>query len=102
MPNPELWKAALDNNVVGVRRCLTRGDKVNEKGGYRHTTPLIEAVEHADHTVLLMLLGHGVDLEACDDIGCTALHQAAVRGSASCVRILTSLGADINAVNNFR
>ena len=97
---PDLWEAVEKNDVADVRRCLARGDEVDVRGGFSNSTPLIEAAIHTDPTVLLLLLCHGADLEARGDSGQTALHHAALRGSARCARVLTSLGADINPVTH--
>lgn len=43
------------------------------------------------------LLASGVDVNARDDEGCTALHFAADRGAAGAAQLLLSAGADVNA-----
>ena len=98
----ELWEAVWKNDVACVRRCLARGDEVDGRGGVNNMTPLMWAAQHKDPTVLLLLLHHGADMEACDDIGETALYQAARHDRVNCVRVLTALGADINAYDKGR
>lgn len=93
---PELWEAACGNDVAGVRQCLARGDEVDGRGLY-NSTPLMWAAWHKDLTLLLLLLHHGADMEARDQDGQTALHHAARDDRVNCVRVLTALGADINA-----
>ena len=102
MSRPELWQAANGNDVAGVRRCLTRGDEVDDRGGQYNTTALIYAATRKDPTALLLLLHHGADMGACDDRGLTALHFAAEYGSVNCIRVLTALGVQVNAVSNTR
>ena len=99
---PELWEAACGNDVARVRRCLARGDEVDGRDGEYNMTPLMWAAIHKDPTVLLLLLHHGADMEACDVSGQTALHWAAWDDNVNCVRVLTALGADINACDKDR
>jgi ankyrin repeat protein len=45
--------------------------------------------------ILKLLLAHGTDVNAHNDAGYTALHQAAVDGKIDSVRLLLSKGADV-------
>jgi hypothetical protein len=49
--------------------------------------------------VATLLLDYGVDVNACDDTGCTALHFAAL-SRAEMVALLLGRGADVNARSN--
>lgn len=49
--------------------------------------------------LLRFLVTHGVDVDARDRNGCTALHFAAISHSRNCVRVLLEAGADTEIVN---
>ena len=100
MDDPELYEAACEDDVVGVRRFLTRGDEVDGRERKYNNTPLMMAAQHTDPTVLLLLLHHGADMQAGDKGGTTALHQAAWHDRGDCVRVLTALGTSLNAVDD--
>ena len=42
-------------------------------------------------------MGNGADLEATDEDGLTPVHLAAAQGSAHCVKMLITLGANLEA-----
>ena len=96
MAEPELWRAARDNDTAAARRCLVRGDDVDRC----YSTPLLLAAEHANPELLLLLLTHRADIQATDIYGDTALHKAAQGRSVKCAQILIAKGADVNAVSS--
>lgn len=53
--------------------------------------------EDSGYTLLAALLAHGVNIDAMDDDGNTALSNASWRGHARAVRLLLESGADVNA-----
>ena len=100
MAVPELWQAACNNNIAAARRCISRGDNVDDRDRLFKTTPLQEAAQHPE--MLLLLLAHGADIQATNNNDQTALHKSAEHGSVKCTQILIALGADINAIKKFR
>jgi ankyrin repeat protein len=73
-----------------VRILLERGAEVGE------TAPL-EAAENGHEMVTTMLLQKGVNVNARDRDGRTALHLAADEGHEMVVRLLPGNGADVSA-----
>ncbi|PGH07250.1 hypothetical protein AJ80_08036 [Polytolypa hystricis UAMH7299] len=60
--------------------------------------PLYTAVQYGDDAgIVRLLLGRGVDINALDARGRTALHQTARDGQEASVQLLLSWGADVNA-----
>jgi ankyrin repeat protein len=62
---------------------------------------LPDAVEHRDKTGVRRLLGTGVDVNATQVDGTTALHWAAYHDDAETAALLVRAGADVNAVNRY-
>ena len=60
---------------------------------------LIDAARRADTAAVDALLGQGVDVNATQGDGATALHWAAHRDDAATVALLIEAGADVNATN---
>jgi hypothetical protein len=64
-------------------------------------TPLHSALRGSlDLDVIKLLLGHGADIDATDDLGETALMEAAKRGYLDAVRLLVDEGADKSLVSS--
>jgi ankyrin repeat protein len=84
--------------VPGSRQTLEllhlHGGSVNaEVGGY---TALMAAAYSGDLDAATWLVGHGANVKAQTEAGCTALHGAAVSGNAALVKLLLDQGADPN------
>jgi len=62
---------------------------------------LIEAARRVDAAAVQTLLGQGVDVNATQGDGATALHWAAHRDDALTTELLIEAGADVNATNDF-
>ena len=60
---------------------------------------LIEAARRVDSAAVQTLLGQGVDVDATQGDGATALHWAAHRDDALTAELLIEAGADVNAHN---
>jgi uncharacterized protein len=63
--------------------------------------PLADAAEQRDKTSVRALLGTGVDVNAGQVDGTTALHWAAYNDDAETVQLLLRAGANVNAVNRY-
>jgi len=99
--NELLWHAAKSNNPFIVARLLKKGARFN----YGNSSPLIAALDNdfyqtstdADRKkVVKLLLDAGVNLEAKNGIGYTAL-QHSYDESLEIVRMLLDAGAEVNA-----
>lgn len=64
-------------------------------------TSLADAVEQRDKTAVSTLLRTGVDVNATQVDGTTALHWATYHDDAETVRLLVRAGANVNAVNRY-
>ena len=62
---------------------------------------LADAAEQRDKTSVRKLLGTGVDVNAAQVDGTTALHWAAYHDDAETVALLVRAGANVNAVNRY-
>jgi ankyrin repeat protein len=62
---------------------------------------LLEAVKRADHSTTQALLSRGVDVNASEPDGTTALHWAAHHGQGQTVTRLIGAGADVRATNRY-
>jgi ankyrin repeat protein len=62
---------------------------------------LADAAEQRDNTSVRKLLGTGVDVNAAQVDGTTALHWAVYHDDAETVALLVRAGADVNAVNRY-
>jgi ankyrin repeat protein len=62
---------------------------------------LIEAVKQSNRAVLQTLLRNGVDVNAADVDGTTALHWAASGGDPKTVELLIDAGANVKTVNRY-
>ena len=63
--------------------------------------PLADAAEHRDKARVRALLGTGVDVNAAQIDGTTALHWAAYYDDAETAALLVRAGANVNAVNRY-
>ena len=64
-------------------------------------TALADAAEQRDNTSVRTLLGAGVDVDAAQVDGTTALHWAAYNDDADTVALLVRAGANVNALNRY-
>lgn len=96
-----LWLAAKSNNPNLVRQLLDRGAGF----GYNNSSPLVAALDNDffqtstdkdRQEVVRILLAAGVNLEAKNGIGYTAL-QHAYDEKVEIVKMLLDAGADVNA-----
>jgi ankyrin repeat protein len=62
---------------------------------------LADAVEHGDRARVRQLLASGVDVNAAQVDGTTALHWAAYRDDAETAALLLKAGANVNVVNRY-
>ena len=63
-------------------------------------SPLIDAAKNADRNALRALLKPGVDVNAAQGDGTTALHWASYRDDVESAGLLIRAGADVNAAND--
>lgn len=89
--------AMLTKNPELLHVLLRHGARADQRG-LRGTTPLLAGISvNADLAHLELLLGHGADVEAADDLGFRPLHEAAQRDQPETVRWLLDHGATLEA-----
>ncbi|MCB9765980.1 MAG: ankyrin repeat domain-containing protein [Alphaproteobacteria bacterium] len=91
-----LHAAASDGDLTALDALLKKGASPNGMNPCAPglPTPLIAAAFNGHGAVVRRLLDLGVDLEAVNVQGRTALHQASDQGHAGIVRLLLEAGAD--------
>lgn len=97
-----LEKAAEMGNGDMVEALLRHGalaSAVNNDGGTAlHVVNGVHVNSNAER-IVRALVAAGAEIEACDDFGCTPLHNAASQFTADTARALLASGADIHAKN---
>lgn len=82
-----------------TRYILRLGININASCS-RSRTPLMQATEFGNETVVRLLLAKGADHSLKEHYSETALHMAALHGEDAILNRLLEAGADINAVNS--
>ncbi|KAK4210099.1 ankyrin repeat-containing domain protein [Rhypophila decipiens] len=97
---PPLFNAVATGDVCVVKQLLDVSANM-EGGSYPEVqwTPLIEAARRGYTEVVQVLFDYGVDINASDKMGQTALHHAAAKGHTTIVQQLLTYGAKVNCVN---
>jgi ankyrin repeat protein len=91
---PTLGFAASSGEVETVRLLLSRGADARAGGSHGWTTLMMAAAAaRPNPAVVDLLLEHGADLHARDDVGRTALDWALMQGETPVVRQLREAGA---------
>jgi len=103
-PTTDIWTAASQGNLEGVRRCLAIGADIDAAfiaSGVPASgaTPLHLAVLADQGEVAEFLIEKGANLgaRAADEYGGTPLHWAAALGRTEMARLLIDAGADVNS-----
>uniref|UniRef100_A0A1I8FEV6 ANK_REP_REGION domain-containing protein n=1 Tax=Macrostomum lignano TaxID=282301 RepID=A0A1I8FEV6_9PLAT len=89
-----LHHAALNRQTEVAQLLLTKAPELVNIEDRQKRRPLHWAACHGSEAMLELLVRHGADLNAPDELGFTALHAAAACGHVLAVRLLVSLGAD--------
>ncbi|KAL3674816.1 hypothetical protein V7S43_000743 [Phytophthora oleae] len=91
-----VWTAASDGDLEGVKAFLASGGDANAKdeNGY---TPLQAAVSYNQMELVVFLLASGADVKLGDNDMDTPLHRCE---SVECAKLLLDHGADLNARNS--
>ena len=96
-PARNIWQAAADGKIDAVKYHLAAGVDVNVKmKNILATTPLHESVRNSRKEIVELLIAEGVNVNARDGSGETALYQAAHRGYLKLCKLLINNGADLN------
>lgn len=98
--SPEDFKAMMQ---LSGDRSFTYSGAIIERlvPGKYGWTELMEAAANADTEAVKSLLAKGVDVNAKDDVGSSALIVAASGGHIEIVRLLLDAGADVNTRDKY-
>jgi ankyrin repeat protein len=99
IPDLDLRIAIRDGDVARVTELLEAGIEINFSDPFLGETPLIHAVTLNHKNVIdivVLLIDYGVDIEAVDITGRTALSHASQHGKDDIVELLLARGADPN------
>lgn len=92
-----LHLAALNGSVEGAKALLAGGSDVNARDALQET-PLFGAAAKGHREVAQLLIDHKADLKPTDNFwGETVLHKAVQEKQAEIVKLLVTIGADVNA-----
>jgi ankyrin repeat protein len=95
---PLLLGAIEKGDIEAMRFLIKRGADVNKR--YRGGTPLSLAVDRGNKAAVELLIKAGVNIDARDAAGSTALHSAASHGFTVLAGLLLDKGADVNGRDN--
>ena len=98
-----LWDNCTFGMVEEVREALAAGADPNARGGFlNYTCLMMAALWNQNGVVELLLSTQGIQVNAKDENGRTALHEACAFGSpASLALIVSSPGVQLNERNNY-
>lgn len=89
-----LFSAIDSDDIKLVKAALIEGASINARNN-RHETPLVRLAWMRDKVEMFeLLLRSGVDINAQDKWGCTALHHVAYFNYDNIVKLLLEYGAD--------
>ncbi len=88
--------AAGRQDLQSLRALIVAGGNINAKNDFGFT-PLILGVNAGDvNFVRDLIITPGIDIQAKDNTGRSALMHAVQKGNAKIVKMLTDVGADVN------
>jgi ankyrin repeat protein len=91
---PPLVLAAVTAQTEVGKLLIERGGDTEVRGFRHNSTPLILAAAEGNLDFVTMLISHGAEIDATDQVKDTALIAAAEMGHADVIRSLLEAGAD--------
>lgn len=91
-----LQMACVRTHSEIVRLLIEKGADVNAIGG-PFGNPLVAAASGGQESIILLLLGLGLDVNVYGDHG-SALHEASTKGKLPVVKLLLENGADVKVI----
>lgn len=99
MATPE-ERSVAPGKLVELLTKLTRAKRLDVRLADRDDTPLIWAASEGYHDLAVTLIEAGVELNAKNADGNTALHRAACEGRAELASVLVRVGAELDLTNH--
>ena len=93
--------AAYRGDVITVQKFLSEGVPVDRRTDFGSYTALVLAGYTPYTNVVAVLIQHGADVNAQDQMGMSALHCAAYKGQTGTARLLVQHGADLSLTNSY-
>jgi len=101
LQTPLMW-AVIRGHVDVARVLIANGANIYHKDSFG-ATPMILAVQHAMHALILLLITKGDRkrlLTDCDNNGCGAMHWAAYKGDLTTIKLLDYFDVDFTVLDN--
>jgi uncharacterized protein len=98
-PKDPLVKAAMKNDLDGVKRLMTVSLNIDASDIYTDTNALSYAVENNNREMIQLLLSAGANPNAANRRGETPLMRLTSEANVEMIRDLIAAGADLNAHN---
>lgn len=86
--------AADSGDTAAIQSCLNNGDDINERDPDTGDTPLIAAAARGRLDAIKLLVKHGANLKAHDNMGNGPLMTAIASNQPDAAVLLLDLGAD--------
>ena len=98
-----LYEKCISGRVEEVREALAAGADPNTRGGFVNNTCLMVAASGNHNGVVELLLStQGIQVNAKNETGSTALHKACLRGSLAAIALIVkSPGVLLNERDNY-
>ena len=97
-----IWNIAERGNMEILRLIVDHGYDIDIKCPKYGSTPLMYAVQAGHLDCVNLLIDHGANVTATNNIGNTALHFSVESHKIDIVKLLIKNGANINAVTSTR
>jgi hypothetical protein len=98
--NEQLFRAAYCGNEIMVQELITAGAQVNARDCNKRTPLMLASIGKGEKAkklkIIALLIKHNADLEAQQDIGLTALMEAAASGNKAICKLLIAHKANIH------
>ena len=92
--------AARKGDLVMLKLLHNRGADIHRESSDGQNCIMAAICGNGDCDTVLWLIEQGVDVNWCDQYGCTSAHYAAKKGNLDVLKLLHSKGADIHHVNS--
>ena len=100
IPTIDLHTAVITGDIASIKQHIDAGSDLNSPDAVSRNSPLMNAIVFGRHEPVQLLIENGVDLDARNNDGSTALITAAFFAYPEMVKALLEKGADTSIRNN--